>query len=88
MAEFTAANLQRWRQDPASFVEQCLIDPETGRPFVLLPVQRVFIKHAFTTDADGRLIYHEWVFSAPKKSGKTGFAALLTLTAVRLFGGK
>jgi phage terminase large subunit-like protein len=80
--------LKRWRADPAMFIETVLVNPETGRPFVLLPAERVFLRHAFTTGADGRLAYSEWVYAAPKKSGKTGFAALLMTTAVLLFGGR
>ena len=79
--------LERWRDDPIAFIESVLFDPETGKPFVLLPAEREFLKHAFQTNDDGRLLYPEQVFGAPKKSGKTGFAALLVLTTVLLFGG-
>jgi phage terminase large subunit-like protein len=75
-----------WRADPIQFVEQVLVDPETGKPFKLLDAERAFLTHAFTTDTDGRLVYSEQVFSAPKKSGKTGFAALHLLTTLLLFG--
>ena len=43
---------------------------------------------AFKTDATGRLLYPEQVYAAPKKSGKTGFAALHMLCTVLLFGGR
>jgi len=79
--------LERWRSDPTSFVTEVLRDPETGQPFVLLSAERRFIDHAFKTDADGKLIYPEQVFSAPKKSGKTGFAAMHILTTTLIFGG-
>jgi hypothetical protein len=82
------AQLAAWRSDPARFIETVLHDPETSKPFALLPSERLFIAHAFATDADGKLIYHEWVYAAPKKSGKTGFAALLTITVLVLFGGR
>src|SRR6516225_2822744 len=65
-----------------------MVNPETGEPFELLPAEVVFLDHAFRTDANGRLLYPEQVFSAPKKSGKTGFAALFTLTMCLIFGGK
>ena len=39
--------LARWRADPASFIEQVLRDPETGKPFVLLPAERTFLEHGF-----------------------------------------
>lgn len=64
-----------------------LHDPETKRPFELLPAEREFLQHAFTLTADGRLLYPEQVYSCPKKSGKTTFAALHALITVLLFGG-
>jgi len=72
--------LTRYRADPCAFIEECLINPETGKPFVLLPAEREFLKHAFATDENGRLLYPELVYACPKKSGKTGFAALFTIT--------
>jgi hypothetical protein len=79
--------LKRWRADPISFIEHCLIDPETGQPFKLLDAEREFLKHAFALDGNGRLLYPEQVYACPKKSGKTTFAALHTITLVMLFGG-
>jgi phage terminase large subunit-like protein len=76
------------RNNPAQFIERVLIDPETDRPFQLLPAEKSFLEYAFRTGADGRLLYPEQVFAAPKKSGKTGFAALYTLTMCLLFGGQ
>jgi hypothetical protein len=29
--------VQRWRHEPISFIEECLHDPETGAPFRLYP---------------------------------------------------
>ena len=78
--------LSRWRANPIAFIEECLVDPETRRPFVLLPAERAFLAHAFETDEDGRLRYPELVFASIKKSGKTTFAALVTLVIV-LYGG-
>jgi phage terminase large subunit-like protein len=78
--------LKRWQSSPIEFIETVLHDPESGAPFVLLPAERDFLAHAFQTDDDGRLLYPELVFGAPKKSGKTGFAALFVLTMVLLFG--
>ena len=77
----------RWRAEPISFIEHVLYDPETKRPFVLLDAERAFLQHAFTLDANGRLLYPELLYGAPKKSGKTGFAALYVLTMILLFGG-
>jgi phage terminase large subunit-like protein len=79
--------IDQWRSDPVAFIESVLYDPETGKPFKLLPAERDFLAHAFTLGADGRLLYQELVFAAPKKSGKTAFAALITLTVLLLFGG-
>lgn len=39
--------LGRWRLSPISFVEECLCDPETSEPFVLLDAERAFLEHAF-----------------------------------------
>ena len=62
-------------------------DPETGRPFELLPAERQFFAHAYQLNGDGRLAYPEQVYSAPKKSGKTAFAALHLLTTTLVYGG-
>ncbi|MFO1099284.1 MAG: terminase large subunit [Xanthobacteraceae bacterium] len=67
---------------------EVLIDPETNAPFKLLPAECEFLALAFETGADGRLIYPEQVYAAPKKSGKTTFAALHMLIALILFGGR
>ena len=83
----TAAAMRRWREDPASFIEEVLVDPETGKPFELLPAQLTFFRHAFKTGADGRLLYPELVYSCPKKSGKTATAAMVMLVMVLVFGG-
>lgn len=80
--------MRRWRANPITFIEEVLTDPETRNPFVLLDAERQFLAHAFHTDNDGRLKYPEQIFAAPKKSGKTGFAALHMLTTVLLFGGR
>jgi phage terminase large subunit-like protein len=80
-------SMARYRDNPAAFISETMINPETGEPFVLLPAEIAFLEHAFRTDANGRLLFPEQVFSAPKKSGKTGFAALHTLLTVLVFGG-
>jgi phage terminase large subunit-like protein len=71
--------------NPVAFIKQ-LINPETGKPFDLLPAERAFLKHAFTVGPDGRLLYPELVYSCPKKSGKTAFAAMLLLYCTLNFG--
>ena len=73
--------------DPVTFIEHTLVDPETSRPFVLLEAERTFLSHCYRTNAAGGLIYPEQVYSCPKKSGKTGFAAIHTLATTLLYGG-
>jgi phage terminase large subunit-like protein len=80
--------LTRWQRQPLSFITEILRDPETGKPFVLLDAERAFLEHAFRTDDSGRLIYPEQLYGAPKKSGKTGFAAMHLLTTTLVYGGR
>ena len=81
------ADIQRWRTDPASFIEEVCHDPETGKPFILNRAQRHFLSRALALNERGRLRYPELVFSAPKKSGKTGFAALILIYVIVVLGG-
>ena len=60
--------LARWRSNPISFIETVLYDPETKKPFKLLPAERAFLEHAFKLDDSGRLLYPEQIYSCPKKS--------------------
>ena len=80
--------LDYWREHPCEFIEKCLINPETGRAYVLLAAEREYLKHAFTLDENGRLLYPTLIYSAIKKSGKTTFAAILVITVLLLFGGR
>ena len=73
--------------DPVAWINAVLRDPETKKPFILLPAELAFLEHAFQLNDDGSAKYPELVYSAPKKSGKTGFAAILTLTITLLYGG-
>jgi phage terminase large subunit-like protein len=79
--------LARWRAHPIEFIETVLFDPETGQPFKLLPAERAFLENAFKIGPDGKLLYDEWLYSCPKKSGKTTFEALIELTMTLLYGG-
>jgi Terminase large subunit, ATPase domain len=88
MTTFSQQTLMRWRCNPLSFIQQCLRDPETGKPFKLLDAERRFLAHAFQLGDDGRLLYPEQVYACPKKSGKTTFAAIHALTTTLLFGGR
>jgi phage terminase large subunit-like protein len=83
----TPDDLARWRADPTQFIDEIVINPETRVPFELLDAERDFLAHCFQVDDDGRLVYPEQVYGAPKKSGKTLFAALHTLVTVLVYGG-
>jgi phage terminase large subunit-like protein len=74
--------------DVIAWINAVIRNPEAGKPFELLPAEIAFLEHAFTLDEEGRAVYPELVYSAPKKSGKTGFAAILTLVATLLYGGR
>jgi phage terminase large subunit-like protein len=86
---FTPAQMKRWQQSPADFIETQLVDPVTNKSFVLLPAERAFIEHAFQVDEKtGRLRYPEMIYATPRKGGKTGFASMMMLTMVLLYGGR
>jgi phage terminase large subunit-like protein len=85
--QLTPAALASWRKSPALFIESILVNPETGKPFELLPAERAFLAHAFKIGESDKLLFPELLYSCPKKSGKTTFAALFTLTLLLLFGG-
>lgn len=74
--------------DAASFVETVLVNPETGGRFVLTAAERLFLRHAFTLTPAGGLRFPELLFSGPKKTGKTAFAAMILLYVVRVLGGR
>ena len=80
--------LARYRQAPEQFIEECLVSPYDGRPYKLNDAERAFLKHMFQLDAAGRMLYPLLLYSAIKKSRKTEFSALLTLTTILLFGGR
>ena len=80
--------LARWQWQPISFIEEVLRDPETSKPFALLDAERQFLAHAYRTDHNGRLVHPEQLYACPKKSGKSGFAAMHLLTTTLIFGGR
>jgi phage terminase large subunit-like protein len=88
MKAISQATWARWRRSPCDFVEEVLHDPETGKPFRLLDAECAFLDRAYQLADNGKLLYPEQLYAAPKKSGKTGFAALHTLATILLFGGK
>lgn len=80
-----AVAVRRWKRDICAFIEEALIDPETGRYFRLYPEQREFLTRAFELTPDGRMPYTELCYSAGKKAGKTAAAAFVVIfTAVCL----
>lgn len=78
----------RWLADPVTFVQEVLINPETGKPFQLYPEQKKFLRIALQRKANGRLAYPEMVAGQPKKSGKTALAAMILIYVVRVLGGR
>ena len=60
--------LYRWRSNPISFIETVLHDPETKKPFKLLPAERAFLEHAFKLDDNGRLLYPEQISTVPEEN--------------------
>ncbi len=80
-------NKDGWVRDPCAFIQEVLIDPATGKPFILYPAQERFLRELFRRAADGRLLYPEAVYSCPKKSGKSTTAAMAMLYAVIVLGG-
>jgi Phage Terminase len=85
--ELDARSLSYWRAHPLQFIETALHNPETGAPFELLPAERLFLDHAFQLGDNGKLVYSEWLYSCPKKSGKTTFESIVMLTMTLLYGG-
>ena len=83
-----SVTLARFRSNPAAFIEECLISPYDGQPYQLNNAERRFIEFMFQFDDDGRMLFPLLLYSAIKKSRKTEFSALLTLTTILLFGGR
>jgi len=74
--------------DPVLFVTTILVNPETGQPFVLTQAEQNFLRRAFILLPSGALRYPELLFSGPKKTGKTAFAAMVVLYVIRMLGGR
>ena len=81
-----AAAIKRYRADPAAFVDEVLINPATGKPYVLLDAEKTFLKHAFKLDRNGKMKFPLLTYSAIKKSGKTEFGGIFVVTLIVLFG--
>jgi hypothetical protein len=69
--KLTAKQIDRYRLDPAAFIEERLIDPITNKPFVLLPAERAFVKLAFEIDEEiGRLVTLRWFIRRGAKAAR------------------
>lgn len=65
--------------DPVEFINREMVIPETGAPLILHPEQAAVL-HAMSHKSDGENYdYSMWLYSAPKKSGKTTVAAGVAL---------
>ncbi len=64
------------------------VQPGDRTPFPALFPQIQFFRQALQLTEDGRFAYPELLFSAPKKSGKTTLAAIITLYVVIVLGGR
>lgn len=60
---------------------------ETGKPIHLEDHQRRILNHFFTLTPEGRLPYLTYVYSTPKKEGKTEVAGSVSYSWLRLYGG-
>jgi hypothetical protein len=83
-----AVTLERYRARPDAFIEENLISPYDRSLYRLNDAERAFVRHAFTLDTDGRLLYPLMVYGAIKKSRKTELAALIVITMIVLHGGQ
>jgi phage terminase large subunit-like protein len=77
----------RWKRDIVAFITEVLVDAETGEPFQLYPEQVNFLRRAFELTPGGRMRHTELVFSAGKKAGKTGLAAMIVIFAAVCLAG-
>ena len=64
--------------DVIEFAEN-LITLEDGKKIQFEAHQKKILRHVFTFDGDGRLPYSMIIYSAPKKSGKTTVAGIVTV---------
>lgn len=85
-AALNAAAIKRYRADPVAFVDECLLEPATGKPYELLEAEKVFLRQAFQLDKRGKLRFPLLIYSAIKKSGKTEFGGIFVVTLIVLFG--
>jgi phage terminase large subunit-like protein len=75
----TREQLRCYALSPIPFIDDLVGRNESGETFRLLPHQRAVLRLAFTFDDQGRLRYDTYLYSCPKKSGKTTINAAITL---------
>lgn len=72
-------DLSRYARDPAAFADELIPLNEKGRPWRLTVYQRRVLVLAFRWSPPGALLMRLFLWSEPKKSGKTFVAAVLGL---------
>lgn len=65
--------------DPVEFIHREMVIPETGLPMILDQEQADVLHAMSSRDENGHYNYSTWLYSAPKKSGKTTVAAGVAL---------
>ena len=68
--EIDSRTLDRYRVDPAAFIEECLVSPYDGKPYQLNPSERQFIKFMFQLDANGRMLYPLLLYSRSRNPAR------------------
>ena len=63
--------------DIVAWAERDFYIPDPGRPIVLEPHQKALLRLIEARDSNGQHRYRTFVYSTPKKSGKTTIAALV-----------
>jgi hypothetical protein len=79
--------IAEWRADPAKIIREDLVNPETGNHSNCIPPRLNFCAALLPLVLTGRLKYLEFVYSCAKKSGKTGFAAMIATYRAAVLGG-
>lgn len=64
--------------DPVEFINREMVIPETGKPLILHEEQAAVLR-TMAHKTDGNYDYAMWLYSAPKKSGKTTIGAAVAL---------
>ena len=86
---------KHYKKGPSTKVQDCTmvqiieeeyLVPETGKPLALEDHQRKILNHWFTP-INGRLRYNTYVYSCPKKSGKTEIAGAVMYAFSKCYGG-